>query len=274
MKKIIYIITILLSLLLGSCSQDPLTSEALSEDVSGKPVYEGLKNDGLPFSIIPLAEGNWWEYEVLQVESTLNDASGELSTRSSDKTYTLRCLDDYEQEGFRWFNMEVSQPISFVFDSHEFTNDIQGLSNRENGLFRKSSSQNYDVIGNETIESGLWIPYFEGNEAFIPHAVYQHTSLIVQSGVTYSRLPGDLGRGLIRYRYQTDLVKQYGLPLNIALFNIYDYYFKEGVGYVGFEFSSDIGLLLDYLPENTEFTAQSFTNHMSIRLIDYEVIEL
>lgn len=279
MKKILAIIAFLLSLLLGSCGgQDPLSSEeAIEEDVSGKPNYHGLANDDLDFSLIPLVEGNWWKYEV-RYENYTTTGSGDFEKSLWGKeNYTVTCGKDYEQEGYRWFRMSSDMEMAIQTPTLYFNNSIRALSNREEGLYRKySEDMQPDGLGNTSTVTGLWVPYFEDNDAHIPNVPSDGTDLIVEGGLNYKSPGGVNYSGLIRYRYRINLggfIESSGEMIE-GLYAYNDYYFKEGLGLVAFVNDYNVQDLPINIWSEMDGEFVPFGPIMSVHLIDSHIIEL
>ena len=265
-----------LSLILASCDENGLTDgDVLKEDISGKPKYEGLHNDGLEFSLIPLVEGNNWQYLVVESQYNINQDGEAIPLEPTHHNYNLSVTETFEEEGFRWFNLHTDNHIRFEFPFHVFDNGILALSNREHGMLQKSSD-GHDNFGNQIVETSLLMPYYENHHG--RDVLYNHsaTHILVDPDLSYTTVDGRRFDGLIRYRYQLDIGEYYGLPELPDNFVInYDYYFDPEIGLVAFKFGNEIlNIASEIIPEIKENLYDFGIHSLVIELQDYELIDL
>lgn len=278
MKKIVLYIFTPLILFVASCDKGPLdVDEVVKEDISGKPIYEGLLNDELEFSAIPLVEGNSWTYTVTTQGIDMSDASHPSMLPPAIERYQLTVGTDYEQNDFRWFEMDVDRHISLEFFDHTFDNGINSLSNREDGLMQKFND-GHDSFGTDVESSSMFVPYFEGHQGHLQLANSNHTELFVSPGHEITLSNGDHYTDLVQYRYIADLSEYLDIDSHPGANQVsvsYDYYFHGDVGLIAFRYNAEhIISFLSMLPESMEIVDQLPYGSIEIELVEKHLIEL
>jgi|GEM_PF-6171913 len=280
MKKIKLILLIpIITVLLSSCNDNSLTDDdnILRDDISGRPVYEGLANDGLDFSIIPLVEGNEWFYSVEIVLYDFSSGTGELEEQAPFfDHYNLTCSSTFSEKDYRWFDMEVDKPVRFDFPFHTYDNNIQALSNREDGMYQQAV-RGLNAFGDPVFETGTLLPYFPGNNGEQQLLDYEYVTMIVENDLSYTTKNGNKYNRLIRYRHRVDLKQVYEdltlFPQEIYL--DYDYYFDPEIGLIAFTYrNSMIDDLDGATPGEKEELWLMMPKSVDIELVHHMLIEI
>ncbi|GAB5466334.1 MAG: hypothetical protein Kapaf2KO_17700 [Candidatus Kapaibacteriales bacterium] len=275
-----------LAFLLASCTanEDPLsTQDALKEDISGKPIYEGLLNDTLEYSLIPLAEANWWNYDVLTEHFEFNSSEEVFELESDNDNFTMSCTGTFSLKDYRWFDIEFSKDLSLALGNHLFINDVIALSNRAEGLLQMKEPitpdhnlSQEDYVG----EVSMLMPYT--SQTYSNRDFDENTTLEISKNETFST-GGITYRNLTRYSYFTDAGIEISNEEFLGIGLRFDYYFREDIGLVAFEYNNQ---LADQIPAEfievlsvVEAVSQEDlellkTKRILITLTNYELIEI